>query len=65
MRRVTKEEYASTPNRFELRPGNAEGAPPCPYGNQYQWVVFEKEAKEYVRVTKSVFKDMINKEDTE
>lgn len=65
MRKVTKEEYASAPNRFELRPGSADGAPPCPYGNQYQWVVFDTETKEYVRVTKSVFKVMINKEERE
>ena len=65
MRKVTREEYVTAPDRYELRPGNVEGAPPCPYGNQYQWVVYDKEEKEYVRVTKSVFKVLIDKEDKE
>lgn len=47
------------PNRYELRSGQLEDAPTCPYGNPYQWVGYDLEAKEYVRFTKSVFKKLI------
>ena len=62
MRKVTMQEYLQAPARYELRPGSAEGAPPCPYGNQYAWVGYDKEAKTYVRFTKSVFKLLVKEQ---
>jgi len=53
------EEYLQTPDRFELRSGSLPDAPSCPYGNQYQWIGFDKVTQEYVRFTKSVFKKLI------
>ena len=53
-------EYALHPDRYELRSGNEPEAPLCPYGNQYQWVGYDKEEKEFVRFTKSVFKKLVN-----
>lgn len=53
------EEYLLTPTRYELRPGSAEGAPPCPYGNQFEWIGYDKEMGVYVRFTKSVFKLLV------
>ena len=60
MRKVSMEDYLAEPARYELRAGSDEGAPPCPYGNQYQWVGFDLETQEYVRFTKSVFKLLVN-----
>ena len=59
MRKVNKATYLENPSRYELRKGTAEGAPLCPYGNHYQWVGFDLEEKEYVRFTKSVFKELV------
>lgn len=59
MRQVIMEEYLKQPNRYELRSGKTEGAPLCPYGNHFQWIGFDKEANEYVRFSKSVFKKLI------
>lgn len=60
MRKVTMQEYKSDPNRYQLRRGTEEGAPPCPYGNQYEWVGYDNQSKEYIRFAKSVFKLLIN-----
>jgi hypothetical protein len=59
MRKVTMEEYLLAPARYELRPGSAEGAPSCPYGNQFEWIGYDKETATYVRFTKSVFKLLV------
>jgi hypothetical protein len=56
------QEYLQAPARYELRPGSAKGAPPCPYGNQFEWVGYDKETETYVRFTKSVFKLLVRKE---
>ena len=64
MRRVNMEMYKANPERYSLRPGNSEGAPPCPYGNTYQWIGYDNEVEEYVRFTKSVFKLLVNREET-
>ena len=56
------ETFLAQPDRYVLRPGNTPGAPPCPYGNQYQWVGFDLQEQEYVRFTKSVFKRLIKQE---
>lgn len=50
------EDYLREPNRYELRKGSMEGAPACPYGNQYQWIGYDKKRSDYIRFTKSVFK---------
>lgn len=61
MRKVTMKDYLLEPARYELRAGSSAGAPSCPYGNQYEWVGFDRQAREYVRFTKSVFKLLVNK----
>jgi hypothetical protein len=62
---ITAEVYNLEPSRYELKKGNIEGAPPCPFGHQFKWIGFDKKSKEYVRVTKSVFKKMIQLKDKE
>jgi len=59
MKKIDKETYLQNPARYELRTGNAANAPLCPYGNQYQWLGFDKEKKEYVRFSKRLFKSLI------
>lgn len=49
------ESYLVMQGRYEIRSGKDSGAPLCPYGNHYEWIGFDKETKEYVRFTKSVF----------
>ena len=53
-------EYKMAPERYVLKPGDSEGAPPCPYGNTYKWIGFDLELGKYVRFTKSVFKLVVN-----
>ena len=59
IRKVDKATYSLNPSRYELRKGTAEGAPLCPYGNHFEWIGYDLEEKEYVRFTKSVFKELI------
>jgi hypothetical protein len=59
MRKVNMETYLQDPQRYELRRGDTEGAPLCPYGNHFQWIGFDRQEREYVRFTKSVFKLLI------
>ena len=61
IRKVGKEEYLSAPEHFNLRSGSEEGAPKCPYGNNYQWIGYDLVIEEYVRFTKSVFKILIKR----
>jgi len=63
MRKVNMEEYLLDPNRYELRTGDREDAPLCPYGNQYQWIGFDLKEAEYLRFTKSVFKKLVREKD--
>ena len=56
---VTSAEFNLMPERYELRNGNLPDAPPCPYGNSYKWIGYDKENRRYVKVTKSVFKKLI------
>jgi hypothetical protein len=63
MRKVNMQAYQSAPERYELRRGSSEGAPSCPYGNEYQWVGYDKVLEEYVRFTKSVFKLLVRGEE--
>ncbi len=60
MRKLTKKMYTLAPHRYELRSGKACDATLCPYGNQYEWIGYDLNDKEYVRFTKSVFKALIN-----
>ena len=63
MRKVNMEAFNAETDRYELRPGTAADAPLCPYGNHFQWVGYDKEKKEYVRFTKSVFKKLIQEQE--
>lgn len=56
---IDAETYRQEPDRYELREGTADGAPLCPYGNQYQWIGFDRKTKSYLRFTKSVFKAIL------
>jgi len=59
LRKVNMMEFLLDSKRYELRSGQEEEAPSCPYGNSYQWIGFDLKQKEYVRFTKSVFKKLI------
>ena len=59
LRKVNMETYKLQPERYELRTGTEQGAPSCPYVNQYQWIGYDLIKEEYVRFTKSVFKKVI------
>ena len=61
MKRINAELYIKNPARYILLPGSTKGAPTCPYGNEYNFVGFDKEEKVFVRFTKSVFKKLISK----
>ena len=65
MRRVIMEEFLKEPNKYELRSGSCEGAPLCPFGNNFQWIGYDKEAAEYVRFSKSVFKKLVRQFETD
>ena len=54
--------FRKDPDRYELRPGNTEGAPLCPYGNQYEWIGFDLKNNSFVRFTKSVFKSVLHRQ---
>lgn len=60
---ITAAIYNLSPDRYELRKGTRPDAPPCPFGHRFKWIGFDKEKGEYVRVTKSVFKRMVNELD--
>ena len=57
---VTSEKYHLDPLRYELRKGDSDLAPLCPFGNNYEWIGYDLELKEYIRFTKSVFKKLVN-----
>lgn len=61
--KVDMEKYLAEPHRYELRSGQTDGAPLCPYGNHYTWVGYDREAQMYVRFTKSVFKLLIQEKE--
>ena len=62
--RITAEDYDLSPQRYELRDGNQPDAPPCPYGNRYKWIGYDKQEQKYVRFTTSVFKRLIKEIDS-
>jgi hypothetical protein len=59
IRKVDMETYLINPSRYQLRNGSEDGAPKCPYGNNYKWIGYDLESEEYVRFTTSVFKILI------
>ncbi len=62
---ITGPVFDRSPDRYQLRKGTLEDAPPCPFGHRFKWIGFDNEKKEYVRVTKSVFKRLIKELDQE
>ena len=60
---ITAEMFNLSPERYEIRKGTLPDAPPCPFGHRFKWIGFDKEDKQYVRVTKSVFKRLITELD--
>ena len=62
---INAKDYNADPDRYELRRGNAENAPSCPFGNQYEWIGFDKLKMRYIRVTKSVFKKLTQQMDND
>ena len=63
IRKINMETYLLEPKRYELRSGQEEDAPPCPYGNRFQWIGFDKTTREYLRFTKSVFKKLVSQKE--
>ena len=63
MRRVNMEEYKLDTERYEVRSGKSPGAPLCPYGHPYLWIGYDFKEEEYIRVTKSVFKILVEEAD--
>lgn len=62
--KVNRETYDKEPERYGLVEGSRPGAPRCPYGNRYAWVGFDNRKNEYVRFSRSVYKELIEaKED--
>ena len=57
---ITAEIFNLSPERYELRKGSMPDAPLCPFGNRFEWIGFDKQQSKYVRLTKSVFKRLIN-----
>lgn len=60
---ITAELFNLFPDRYELRKGTQSDTPLCPFGNQFEWIGFDKEEMKYVRFTKSVFKKLIRQTD--
>ncbi len=59
--RVDSKTFFQNPNQYQLVSGNTKGAPKCPYGNYYQWVGYDRINHNFVRFTKSIFKNLIQK----
>lgn len=59
MRTIDSETYHLNTARYELRSGQTQDAPNCPFGNKYEWIGYDLEQREFVRFTKSVFKKLI------
>lgn len=57
---ITGPVFDLAPDRYQLRKGTLEDAPPCPFGHRFKWIGYDSEKEKYVRVTKSVFKRLIN-----
>lgn len=59
LQKVNREQFDDSPDRYELRSGNTDDAPNCPYGNKFKWIGFDKKTNEYVRFTTSFFKELV------
>lgn len=59
MRRINMQQFQLDVARYELRSGNEPDAPNCPYGNRFQWIGYDRQSAEYVRLTESVFKHLV------
>ena len=59
MQVVSAAEYQVDPLRYELRKGSEPDAPPCPFGNRYDYIGYDRQEMRYVRFTKSVFKRLV------
>lgn len=62
---ITSNVYNLNPDRYEIRKGTLPDAPPCPFGHRFKWIGYDKEEMKYVRVTKSIFKRLIDDLDKE
>jgi hypothetical protein len=58
---IDKSTFDKDTDRYSLKSGAADDAPACPYGNKYQWIGYDNLEGKYVRLTKSVFKLLIQK----
>ena len=65
MDKVTAEIYQQNPDRYTLVPGHQEGAPTCSFGNVQQWVGYDNTEQKYIRLTKSVFKQLVQQKENE
>lgn len=45
---------------MKIRKCTLPDAPPCPFGHKFRWIGYDNKDKKYVRVTKSIFKKLIN-----
>ena len=61
IKRIDRMTYDLLPKNYLLLKGDTEGAPTCPYGNNYKWIGYNRSEKQFVRFTKSVFRDLIKK----
>ncbi|MCB0382568.1 MAG: hypothetical protein KDD05_04510 [Psychroserpens sp.] len=56
MKHIDKSTYSKSPDRYEIVSGKVDGAPLCPYGNNYKWVVLDLKTVKFVRLSYSAFK---------
>lgn len=61
MNKITADMYYANPGRYTLVKGTTQGAPSCPYGNAYAWVGYDRETDAFVRFTKSVYNQLLDK----
>lgn len=54
IRKIDMEIYLQNPNRYELRSGQVDNTPSCPYGNHYQWIGLD-----LIKILKNIF-DSLN-----
>ena len=62
---LNADNYSMDPDRYILIDGHFDGAPSCPYGNYFQWLVLDSKTESYVRATSSVFKKLIQKKENQ
>ena len=62
LERINSETYHQNPKQYELVKGSTQGAPKCPYGNNYNWIGYDHVNRKFVRFTKTIFKTLIQKQ---